>query len=152
MLGHLNLDSLTPLKWMDAGLCLDHPAHLWTSGKQRDISAARAVCAACPARNTCLNYAITEGIEHGVWGGFTADERKTLDCEVEDDLGGVCETCTYVAARLIGDHRECDACYKYRMRNGKARPAVVIAHTGEIRFQRAQREADRAFTRANVNV
>jgi WhiB family redox-sensing transcriptional regulator len=42
-------------------------------------SAARAkqVCAACPVRARCLDWALTHGAHHGVWGGRTEDERRS---------------------------------------------------------------------------
>ena len=39
---------------------------------------ARQVCAACPVRQPCLDYAITNRITHGVWGGLTERERRAL--------------------------------------------------------------------------
>jgi WhiB family redox-sensing transcriptional regulator len=40
--------------------------------------AAKAVCARCPVRRECLDYAVESGQDHGVFGGHTADERRTL--------------------------------------------------------------------------
>jgi WhiB family transcriptional regulator, redox-sensing transcriptional regulator len=42
-------------------------------------SAARAkqICAACPVRARCLDWALTHGAHHGVWGGRTEDERRS---------------------------------------------------------------------------
>ena len=39
---------------------------------------ARRVCAACPVREPCLDYAITNRISHGIWGGLTERERRAL--------------------------------------------------------------------------
>lgn len=44
---------------------------------RRYIAKAKDVCAACPVRQACLEYALTWG-EQGVWGGMTEDERKSL--------------------------------------------------------------------------
>jgi hypothetical protein len=40
--------------------------------------AAQAVCAGCPVRAECLDYAIKRGITHGIWGGLTEQERRPL--------------------------------------------------------------------------
>src|SRR5262249_27100243 len=39
---------------------------------------ARQVCAACPVRQPCPDYAITNRIAYGVWGGLTERERRAL--------------------------------------------------------------------------
>ena len=39
---------------------------------------ARQVCAACPVRQPCLDYAITNRITYGIWGGLTERERRAL--------------------------------------------------------------------------
>ena len=37
---------------------------------------AKRICAACPVTITCLQWALSSGIEHGVWGGLTEEERR----------------------------------------------------------------------------
>ncbi|WP_019819119.1 WhiB family transcriptional regulator [Saccharomonospora saliphila] len=39
---------------------------------------AKAVCARCPVANQCLEYAIENGLDHGVFGGTTERERRAL--------------------------------------------------------------------------
>ena len=39
---------------------------------------ARRVCAGCPVRQACLDYAITNRIAYGVWGELTERERRAL--------------------------------------------------------------------------
>jgi WhiB family redox-sensing transcriptional regulator len=36
---------------------------------------ARTICAGCPVRAPCLNFAIREDIRDGIWGGTLPDER-----------------------------------------------------------------------------
>ncbi|MFC1408611.1 WhiB family transcriptional regulator [Streptacidiphilus sp. N1-12] len=38
----------------------------------------KAVCTGCQVRTACLGYALDEQIDHGVWGGLTARERRQL--------------------------------------------------------------------------
>jgi len=42
------------------------------------ISQAKQVCAACPARTPCLQWALDSGQEAGVWGGTSEDERRAV--------------------------------------------------------------------------
>ena len=39
---------------------------------------AKSICADCPARVPCLEYALRTGQEFGVWGGLTTQERYNL--------------------------------------------------------------------------
>lgn len=39
---------------------------------------AKAYCAICPVRAECLSFALNDGIEHGVWGGTTEEEREAV--------------------------------------------------------------------------
>jgi WhiB family redox-sensing transcriptional regulator len=45
--------------------------------RARDES-AKAVCAGCPVKAVCLNWALTVGEAYGVWGGTTPSERDSL--------------------------------------------------------------------------
>ncbi len=47
-------------------------------GRGESARPARQVCAACPVRQQCLDYAITNRIGHGIWGGLTERERRAL--------------------------------------------------------------------------
>ena len=37
---------------------------------------ARAICAGCPVRETCLDYALKHHDHYGVWGGMTDRQRR----------------------------------------------------------------------------
>ncbi len=39
---------------------------------------AKLVCAACPVRRPCLDYALGAAGLHGVWGGTTETERQVI--------------------------------------------------------------------------
>ncbi|MET9013955.1 WhiB family transcriptional regulator [Streptomyces olivaceoviridis] len=40
------------------------------------IADAKELCALCPVRRDCLNYALENDLKEGVWGGLTAAERR----------------------------------------------------------------------------
>ena len=42
------------------------------------IEAAKAICSRCPVQSACLQYALTRGEDHGVWGGLTEGERREV--------------------------------------------------------------------------
>jgi WhiB family transcriptional regulator, redox-sensing transcriptional regulator len=39
---------------------------------------AKAVCAVCPVKSECLEFALRLKVAHGVWGGLSERERRTL--------------------------------------------------------------------------
>jgi hypothetical protein len=39
---------------------------------------ARQVCAGCPVRQECLEFALCHGEVHGIWGGLTERDRRAL--------------------------------------------------------------------------
>jgi len=41
------------------------------------VAVAKAICAGCPVRTACLEFALT-ALAHGIAGGLTADERHAL--------------------------------------------------------------------------
>lgn len=62
--------------WQAQGSCADESVELFFDG---DTAEAKEVCASCPEtiRRTCLDYALTQPENYGIWGGFTEDERAT---------------------------------------------------------------------------
>lgn len=45
------------------------------AARQGAVAAAKAVCFGCPVWRDCLNYALDNKVEDGIWGGLTATER-----------------------------------------------------------------------------
>jgi len=41
----------------------------------KSLPLAQAICAGCPERKECLEYALTEEIPHGIWAGTTPAMR-----------------------------------------------------------------------------
>jgi WhiB family redox-sensing transcriptional regulator len=42
------------------------------------VDEAKRVCGSCEVRSACLEWALEAKQEHGVWGGLTEDERRSL--------------------------------------------------------------------------
>lgn len=69
--------------WTEHAACQDKPTGLFFGGEgerqearaERE-TAAKQVCAGCPVRARCLEYALTRPEKHGVWGGLGEDERE----------------------------------------------------------------------------
>jgi WhiB family transcriptional regulator, redox-sensing transcriptional regulator len=56
---------------------IEHAAVLFFPDGNK-VAVAQAICAACPVAEACLDYALDERIEHGVWGGVTAASRRRI--------------------------------------------------------------------------
>lgn len=46
--------------------------------KEHREARAKAMCALCPVRQPCLDYALRIREPHGIWGGLNEAERKDL--------------------------------------------------------------------------
>ena len=69
--------------WGDLAACRTADPDLFfpvsAKGRARsDIARALAVCASCPARSRCLDFALTTRQADGIWGGRTAEERHDM--------------------------------------------------------------------------
>ena len=54
----------------DHGRCSSEGRHeLFFSEKPAELAAAQRICGTCPVRVQCLEIALREGHEWGVWGG-----------------------------------------------------------------------------------
>ena len=42
------------------------------------VEVAKRICADCPMRVRCLDYALDNRIDHGVWGGTSERERRRI--------------------------------------------------------------------------
>ena len=46
--------------------------------KEAREARAKSICASCPVRQPCLDYALRIREPHGIWGGLNELERKSL--------------------------------------------------------------------------
>lgn len=65
-------------EWMAHGNCRHVAAETMSPSTGTGVSIAQAVCAACPVRQTCLDYALLHRIDHGVWGGTSERGRRRI--------------------------------------------------------------------------
>jgi WhiB family redox-sensing transcriptional regulator len=65
-------------RWRELAACRGTDLGVFFPGRGESAGPARRVCAACPVWQPCLDYAITNRIMHGIWGGLTGQERRAL--------------------------------------------------------------------------
>ena len=66
------------LDWKADAACRDLDLDLFFPDSEADSAPALAVCAVCPVRQACLDFALRTRQKDGVWGGHTETERKRL--------------------------------------------------------------------------
>lgn len=75
---------LTPAEmnapWRRRAACRDEDLNLFFAERGDNESGQRAkeICAGCPVRQACLNFAITNNELAGIWGGFSRKARKRI--------------------------------------------------------------------------
>lgn len=69
-----------PPPWTVEALCAQTDPEVFfpEKGGRHQTGRAKAVCAACPVTTVCLQYAIANREEFGVWGGTSPEERREL--------------------------------------------------------------------------
>jgi len=64
--------------WMAKGLCRSEAPSVFFPSDGVGVDVARRICAECPVKALCLEYALRNGIDHGVWGGTSERERRRI--------------------------------------------------------------------------
>lgn len=71
-------------EWMYQAACAEVGGDLWYPEKGSNgvvIDRVRAICAACPVKSQCLDYAMSNVEIWGIFGGLTYKERQKLGRE-----------------------------------------------------------------------
>ena len=64
--------------WRDEAACRGTDLEVFFPGRGESAETARRICARCPVGQPCLDYAISNGIVHGIWGGLAERDRRAL--------------------------------------------------------------------------
>ena len=65
-------------EWMGRGNCRDEPPARFFPSDGVGVEVARQLCATCPVKEPCLEDALRNRIDHGVWGGASERERRRI--------------------------------------------------------------------------
>lgn len=71
------------MDWRHRSACRDEDPELFfpigtTGPALMQIEDAKAVCRRCDVVDSCLDWALENGQDSGVWGGLSEDERRAL--------------------------------------------------------------------------
>jgi len=64
--------------WMAEGRCNTVAPSVFFPSDGVGVEAARKICQECPVKGPCLEYALANRIDHGVWGGTSERERRRI--------------------------------------------------------------------------
>jgi WhiB family redox-sensing transcriptional regulator len=64
--------------WMAKGNCANKAPAMFFPSDGVGVDIARRVCDDCPVKEPCLEYALANRIDHGVWGGCSERERRRI--------------------------------------------------------------------------
>jgi WhiB family redox-sensing transcriptional regulator len=67
--------------WWDRAACAEADPEAWFPEQGGSNREAKKVCMSCDVTGECLDYALTNDIRHGVWGGLSAHQRKRLQAK-----------------------------------------------------------------------
>ena len=66
--------------WRELARCrgVDPEVFYPVSDDDEAADEAKSICALCPVREACLEFALTSREKEGVWGGLTERERRRV--------------------------------------------------------------------------
>ena len=68
----------TDVRWREDAACRGIDTDVFFPATDEEAEEAKAICASCPVREECLEFALQTRQEDGVWGGLTETERRRL--------------------------------------------------------------------------
>ena len=77
-LGYGTASSLSDRAWMEDALCAQTDPDIFYPEKGGSTAPATSVCNNCAVRAECLEYAVSNDIRHGIWGGTSDNDRKRM--------------------------------------------------------------------------
>jgi WhiB family redox-sensing transcriptional regulator len=65
--------------WQQSAECVRHAGSVdFFPARGESVRDAKAVCAVCTVREECLDFALRMKVAHGVWGGLSERERRSV--------------------------------------------------------------------------
>ena len=64
--------------WLERRRCRDMDSAIFFPSDGVGVQAARRICVECPVKAACLEHALAQRIDHGVWGGTSERERRRI--------------------------------------------------------------------------
>ncbi len=112
---------MNALDWQDQASCNGHDPSVFFGAEgvamtEPETERAKRICAICPVREACLEFALSTNQKHGVWGGAGEVERRRMKCDRNprstarrqeaSRLAAIGTTLDQIAAQLGVSHRQ----------------------------------------------
>jgi WhiB family transcriptional regulator, redox-sensing transcriptional regulator len=73
--------TMNGVNWRSSGACRSADPDLFfpisrTGPAEKQIARAKTICATCPVREQCLEFALSHDQTYGIWGGTTVEDRQ----------------------------------------------------------------------------
>jgi len=65
-------------EWMAVGNCRVEPPAIFFPSDGVGVEIAKRICVDCSVKQPCLEYALENRIDHGVWGGTSERQRRRI--------------------------------------------------------------------------
>jgi WhiB family redox-sensing transcriptional regulator len=72
------VDLLKTLEWQNDAACRDVGGDAWYPEERMRAPIAKSICEGCPVRTQCLEDALERHDQHGIWGGYSVEERREM--------------------------------------------------------------------------
>lgn len=139
-----------PDPWQSRAACAAHDPELWFAPRDDHAahSLAVSVCGGCPVREDCLDAALVQHEEYGIWGGKTYMERVRNPRSSRVSLTVNCGTLAGFRKHLAGGEDVCGPCADADER--RKRRMVCGSRNGYMAHKRSGEEACRACLDASA--
>ena len=119
---------MSALAWLERAQCIGSDPELWfpVSDTPDAYQPARDICETCPVRLECLEWAISGGIRHGMFGGKTPSQRESyrqkhrLSVTRQGPVLEPCGTSAAYARHYRAGEPACEACRQWNALNKRA--------------------------------
>lgn len=88
--------------WREQALCAQIGGEFWFPHEGHTAPDAKRICRRCPVRLQCLQLALDNDEQYGIWGGLNEKERRQLKPKTR-----VCAICSEKFAPSGASHRYC---------------------------------------------
>jgi WhiB family transcriptional regulator, redox-sensing transcriptional regulator len=65
-------------RWTDRAACRGTDTEIFFPANPDEEAEALSICATCPVRAQCLDYAVRNRETYGIWGGTTPEQRRRI--------------------------------------------------------------------------